>query len=88
MKDALPRCTMRPLAPDEGDGYLIEFPDYPGCIADGPTPEAALREGQDALRSYIGTLKELGHPYPVRAAGAPASAGNGSAGLSRQVGQA
>jgi antitoxin HicB len=64
MNDRLPRCTLRPLAPDEGEGYLIEFPDYPGCMADGPTPEAALREGYDALHSYLETLKALGHPLP------------------------
>lgn len=64
MTHPLPRCTLRPLAPDEGEGYLIEFPDYPGCIADGPTPEAALREGYDALQSYLKTLEELGHPLP------------------------
>ncbi|MEA3642802.1 MAG: type II toxin-antitoxin system HicB family antitoxin [Lamprobacter sp.] len=64
MNNRLPRCTLRPLTPDEGEGYLIEFPDYPGCMADGPTPEAALREGYDALHSYLETLKALGRPVP------------------------
>ena len=27
----------RPLADEEGGGYLIEFPDLPGCMADGET---------------------------------------------------
>jgi antitoxin HicB len=44
----------------EGGGYLIEFPDFPGCIADGATPEEAMQEGRDALISYRQTLKELG----------------------------
>ncbi len=68
MTDPFPRCTLRPLAADEGEGYLIEFPDYPGCMADGPTPEQALQEGYDALRSYRTTLRELGHPLPRAAA--------------------
>jgi antitoxin HicB len=60
----LPRCVIRPLTLAEGGGYMIEFPDYPGCIADGGTPEEALHEGYDALQSYLLTLKELEHPIP------------------------
>jgi hypothetical protein len=52
---ALPRFEMRPLSEEEGGGYLIEFPDYPGCVADGETPEEAMREGTDALNSYQAT---------------------------------
>lgn len=61
----LPRFELRPLSEEEGGGYLVEFPDYPGCIADGETPEQAIQEGRDALASYIGTLQELGRPVPV-----------------------
>jgi antitoxin HicB len=60
--DALPRFEIRPLSADEGGGYLVEFPDYPGRMADGETPEEALIEGRDALSSYIETLKALGRP--------------------------
>lgn len=56
----LPRFEIRPLTQAEGGGYLIEFPDFPGCIADGETPEEAMREGRDALTSYQRTLEELG----------------------------
>jgi antitoxin HicB len=56
----LPRFEVRPLSPEEGGGYLLEFPDYPGCIADGETPEDAVREARDALASYLATLEELG----------------------------
>lgn len=58
--DELPRFEIRPLTQDEGGGYLIEFPDYPGCMADGETPEEAIQEGRDALLSYKRTLAELG----------------------------
>ena len=27
----------RVLLPEEGGGYLIEFPDLPGCMSDGET---------------------------------------------------
>lgn len=64
MNDALPRFEMRPLSEEEGGGYLIEFPDYPGCIADGETPEQAMAEGVDALQSYLATLDDLGRDVP------------------------
>ena len=60
MSESLPRFEIRPLSEDDGGGYLIEFPDYPGCIADGATPEEAICEGRDALKSYLATLKDLG----------------------------
>jgi hypothetical protein len=28
------RFAIRPLPEDEGGGYLIEFPDLPGCMSD------------------------------------------------------
>jgi antitoxin HicB len=61
----LPRFEIRPLTPEEGGGYLVEFPDYPGCMADGETPEQAMREGADALRSYVGTLEAMGRRAPA-----------------------
>ena len=61
----LPRFEIRPLTIEEGGGYLIEFPEYPGCVADGETPEEAMREGCDALASYLRTLEELGRPVPL-----------------------
>jgi antitoxin HicB len=42
MSDTQYRFTVRPLTEDEGGGYLIEFPDLPGCISDGETIEEAL----------------------------------------------
>ena len=38
-------------------------------MADGETVEEALREGADALRSWIGTMRELGRPVPPPFAG-------------------
>jgi antitoxin HicB len=62
----LPRFEVRPLSQEEGGGYLVEFPDYPGCIADGETPEEAIREARDALASYLATLEELGRLAPAK----------------------
>ncbi len=62
---ALPRFEIRPLTREEGGGYLVEFPDYPGCVADGETPEQAMSEGRDALTAYLRTLEALGRPVPA-----------------------
>jgi len=56
--------SIRPLAKEEGGGYLIEFPDLPGCISDGETPEDAIRNGQDALKGYLSTHDEFNKPAP------------------------
>lgn len=61
--DDLPPHVIRARAESEGGGYLIEFPDFPGCIADGETPEQAKIEGLDALRSYKRTLTALGRQF-------------------------
>ena len=56
--------TIRPLSADEGGGYLIEFPDVPGCMSDGETPEEAIVNGRDALKGCLLMAKELGRPLP------------------------
>jgi len=55
---------MRPLAPAEGGGWLIAFPDLPGCISDGSTPEEAIANGRDALESWLATAEAFGDPIP------------------------
>lgn len=56
---------VRPMTADEGSGYLIEYPDIPGCISDGASPEEAIRNGKDALRSVLLTKQEFGDPIPL-----------------------
>ena len=56
--------TIRPLTKEEGGGYLVEFPDLPGCIADGETVEEALNEAESAMKSWIKTAKSFGDPIP------------------------
>ncbi len=55
---------MRPLSEDEGNGWLITFPDLPGCMSDGETPEEAIRNGKDALECWIIACKEAGREIP------------------------
>jgi antitoxin HicB len=62
--DAYP-FTIRPLPKADGGGFLIEYPDIPGCMSDGETPAEAIRNGQDALKSALRTLREFGDPVPM-----------------------
>jgi antitoxin HicB len=45
--------AVRPLSKDEGGGYLVEFPDIPGCMSDGETIEDAIANGREALRDVL-----------------------------------
>ena len=56
---------IRTLGPAEGGGFLVEFPDLPGCMADGATVEEAIREASDALRAWLATARECGDPIPT-----------------------
>ena len=56
--------VIRPLSAEEGSGYLAEFPDLAGCMADGETIEDAIKEAQDALNSWLKTATEFGDPLP------------------------
>ncbi|MBZ4194809.1 MAG: type II toxin-antitoxin system HicB family antitoxin [Candidatus Contendobacter sp.] len=54
-----------PLSDEDGGGFLITFPDLPGCMADGETPEEALREGRDAFRCWMLAHIEDGRTVPL-----------------------
>jgi antitoxin HicB len=62
------KLIIRPLSTEEGGGYLAEFPDLPGCMADGETPEEARHQAEDALKSWLATAKEFGDFIPEPAA--------------------
>jgi antitoxin HicB len=55
---------IRPLSRDEGGGYVITFPDLPGCRSDGATPEETVKNGRDALQSWLAVARESGDKIP------------------------
>jgi antitoxin HicB len=55
---------IRPLSREEGGGYSITFPDLPGCVSDGATPEEAMKNGRDAMESWLAVAKEFGDEIP------------------------
>jgi antitoxin HicB len=64
---------IRPLATEEGGGFLISYPDFQECIADGETVEEALKNGQEALAATIAALESKGLPVPAPNGGGVAS---------------
>ena len=56
---------IRPLTPGEGGGWLAMFPDLPGCMGDGDTPEAAIADGFSAAQSWLAVAQKNGDPIPL-----------------------
>ncbi len=48
----------------EDGAFLAEVPELPGCMADGPTYEAAVATVQVVIREWIETASEMGRPIP------------------------
>ena len=65
--------TIRPLSAEDGGGYLIEYPDLPGCHSDGESPEQAIVNGRDAVRSYLMSCRKHGDPIPKPSASGASS---------------
>ena len=54
------RIELRPLTEDEGGGWLASFPDLPGCMSDGETPEEALRNAAEAETAWLAANEKWG----------------------------
>ena len=57
---------IQPLTAEEGGGYLITFPDLPGCMSDGETIEAAIGNGADAETAWLRLPRSGAIPFPSR----------------------
>ena len=57
--------TVRPLSKEEGGGYLVEYPDIPGCMSDGETIGEAIANGREALRDCIEVFKDSNRKVPT-----------------------
>ena len=49
---------------NEDRAYIAEVPELPGCMAHGDDQDSALQNVNDAVRFWIDTSRELGHPVP------------------------
>jgi len=53
-----------PLSEEDGGGFLISFPDLPGCMSDGETIEEAVANGRDAFTAWITAVADQGKSIP------------------------
>jgi predicted RNase H-like HicB family nuclease len=49
---------------DEDRAFVADVPELPGCLAHGPSYEAALKHSKAAIDLWIDTARELGRPVP------------------------
>ena len=49
---------------EEDNAFVVEVPELPGCMADGPTQNEALANVQIVIDPWIATARELGREIP------------------------
>ncbi|MBK6741511.1 MAG: type II toxin-antitoxin system HicB family antitoxin [Hydrogenophilales bacterium] len=54
-----------PLSAEDGGGFLITFPDLPGCMSDGETEAEAVANGRDAFSAVVSALADMGRAIPA-----------------------
>ena len=52
------------LNPDDEGGYVVSYPELPGCISAGDSVEEAIKNGEDAKREWFMTMLEEGMEIP------------------------
>ncbi len=50
---------------EEDQAYIVTVPELPGCRTHGVTYEEAVRQGQDAIASWIEARRAGGRPIPA-----------------------
>jgi predicted RNase H-like HicB family nuclease len=79
------RWKMVQDAYNEGEPcYVASYPDLPGCMAQGDTPEEALRSLIGLRDFYIDSMKKRGLPVPDPQVAAQASAPQQSAAVAQR----
>ena len=56
-------AVFHPAQEKEG-GYVVTFPDLPGCITQGDTFAAAFAMAQEALEGFLDVSRQDGDPIP------------------------
>jgi antitoxin HicB len=62
--------VVAPLTEEDGGGYVAVFPDLPGCMSDGDTPQEAVENAMDALAGWMEVQQERGVEIPQPGAAA------------------
>ena len=53
-----------PISQEDGGGFLITFPDLPGCMSDGETEAEAVANGKDAFKAWVAARKDAAKEIP------------------------
>jgi len=53
------------LPKEDGGGFLITFPDLPGCMSDGETEAGAVANGKDAFKAWVSARKDSNKEIPA-----------------------
>ena len=48
----------------EGNAFIAEVPELPGCAADGETRQEALSNAEVVIAEWLETARDLGRPIP------------------------
>jgi predicted RNase H-like HicB family nuclease len=48
----------------EDGAFVVEVPELPGCMADGPTYPEAVANVQTIIREWLETAAQVGRPVP------------------------
>ena len=48
----------------EDDAFVVDVPEFPGCMAHGATRQIAIKNAEDAIKFWIKTAKEDGMVIP------------------------
>ncbi len=49
---------------ESDEAFIAEVPELPGCAADGPTYEEAVKNARIIIAEWIETAQELGRSIP------------------------
>lgn len=49
---------------EDDQKWLVDVPELPGCMADGDTPDEALKNVEIVISEWLETAKELGREIP------------------------
>lgn len=55
----------RVLVPDPSGGYFVEVLEFPGCFSQGDTPQAAIKNLEEAMEGWIGAALDAGQSIPA-----------------------
>lgn len=63
-KEPKNKFELTPLSEDDGGGWMITFPDFPGCMSDGETVVEAIANGAEAEEAWLAAAEKWGRPKP------------------------